>query len=238
LSRVPYGLGTEDFPSFGHGLNRKASTILLFVSGRQGLPSSILDRVGNDTPAFLASSDLLIINVSLTALSGFSVGILTTPFQLLCIIIFTVIYCCYKIHTIIALNLEPKVLGKDKESTPRYRPLSQSRHVPITEYPMRDAFDSFEKPPLGVFRERRKYNRTACSIKANYLVKGRWHKGSIQNISDGGAYILTFEDEVSSPGEGIFLVARIRFLPEQLRGRIAWMDSYGMGVEFQSAECI
>jgi len=108
----------------------------------------------------------------------------------------------------------------------------------LTEYPMHDAFHAIEKPPLGTFREKRKNNRMACRIKANYMVKGRWHKGSIQNISEGGAYILTFEDKTSSPGEGIFLVAPIRFLREQLKGKIAWMDSYGMGVEFQTTECI
>ena len=78
----------------------------------------------------------------------------------------------------------------------------------------------------------------ACRIKANYMVKGHWHKGSIQNISEGGAYILTFEDKTSVSGEGIFLVARIKFLREQFKGKIAWKDSYGMGVEFQSAECV
>jgi hypothetical protein len=103
---------------------------------------------------------------------------------------------------------------------------------------MHDAFEFIEKPPLGGFREKRKSKRSPCSIKTNYMVKGRWHKGSIQNISAGGAYILAFEDDVSSPGDGIFLVARIRFLREQLRGRIAWMDSYGMGIEFQAAECV
>jgi hypothetical protein len=103
---------------------------------------------------------------------------------------------------------------------------------------MHDAFESIEKPPPGAFRERRKKKRRPCSIRANYMVKGRWHKGSIQNISEGGACILTFEDDVSSPGEEIFLVARIRFLREQLRGRIAWVDSYGMGIKFQTAECL
>jgi hypothetical protein len=103
---------------------------------------------------------------------------------------------------------------------------------------MHDAFDSIEKPHQGTFRERRKNNRMACRVKANYMVKGQWHKGSIQNISEGGAYILTFEDKTSVSGEGIFLVARIRFLREQLRGRIAWMDSYGMGVEFEPVECV
>jgi hypothetical protein len=101
---------------------------------------------------------------------------------------------------------------------------------------MHDAFDSIEKAPQKTFRERRKNKRKACSIKANYMVKGRWHKGSIQNISEGGAYILSFEDKVSCPGEGIFLVARIRFLREQFRGRITWMDSTGLGVEFHNAE--
>ena len=37
---------------------------------------------------------------------------------------------------------------------------------------MHDAFDSIKKPPLATFRERRKNNRMACSIKANYMVRG------------------------------------------------------------------
>ena len=98
--------------------------------------------------------------------------------------------------------------------------------------------NSNNNPPLAPREDRRKHPREVCSIKANYMVKGRWHKGSIQNISEGGAYILSFEDKVSCPGEGIFLVARIRFLREPLRGKIAWMDSYGMGVKFQTAECV
>ena len=98
--------------------------------------------------------------------------------------------------------------------------------------------NSDDNPALASQQERRKHPREDCSIKANYMVKGHWHKGSIQNISEGGAYVLTFEDKVSFPGEGIFLVARIRFLREQLRGKIAWMDSYGMGVKFQTAECV
>ena len=98
--------------------------------------------------------------------------------------------------------------------------------------------NSNDNPPIASQQERRKHPREDCSINANYMVQGRWHRGFIQNISEGGAYVLTFEDKVSSPGEGIFLVARIRFLREQLRGKVAWMDSYGMGVEFQAAECV
>ena len=101
-----------------------------------------------------------------------------------------------------------------------------------------DDFELLKKPRLGALQEKRKNNREACSIKANYMVKGRWHRGSIQNISDGGAYIGTFEGKTFSPGEGIFLVARIRLLREQLRGKIAWVGPNGVGIEFQTTECV
>jgi hypothetical protein len=91
---------------------------------------------------------------------------------------------------------------------------------------------------LSSSQERRKHPREARSIKANYLVRGRWHKGSIQNISEGGVYIGTPEGRTFSRGDGIFLVARITFLREQLRGKIAWVGPHGMGVEFQRTECV
>lgn len=85
-------------------------------------------------------------------------------------------------------------------------------------------------------QERRKHPREARSIKAHYMVKGRWHRGSIQNISEGGAYIGTLMGRTFFRGEPIFLVARIRFLREQLSGKIAWAGSNGMGVEFEPTE--
>jgi hypothetical protein len=63
---------------FSHGLNPRTLTTLFFVSSLQGFPASILPRVSNDTPDFLASSDLLIINFSLAAFNGLLVGIFTT----------------------------------------------------------------------------------------------------------------------------------------------------------------
>jgi hypothetical protein len=104
---------------------------------------------------------------------------------------------------------------------------------------MNDVFELIKQPRLGALQERRKNNRKACSIKADYMVQGRWHRGSIQNISEGGAYIRSFQSRTFSPGEGIFLVAQIRVLREQLRGKIAWVGPHGMGVEFQTAglEC-
>jgi hypothetical protein len=101
---------------------------------------------------------------------------------------------------------------------------------------MDDLFESFDKPRLGSSRERRKHLRKACFIEANYMVQGRWYKGSLQNISEGGAYISSIRGERFLPGEKIFLVARITVLRDQLRGKIAWTGPLGMGIEFQSQE--
>ena len=97
---------------------------------------------------------------------------------------------------------------------------------------------SKKNPSQSSSQERRKHIREARSIKANYLVKGHWHKGSIQNISEGGAYIGTSEGRTFSPGEGIFMVAKITFVREQVWGKIAWVGPHGMGVEFQPTECV
>lgn len=108
----------------------------------------------------------------------------------------------------------------------------------LMEYPMKDLFKSIEAPGLEAIQERRKSERKDCSIKANYMVKARWHQGSIRNISASGAYIAPIKGKRFSPGENIFLVARIRFLREQLRGKIAWVGPNGMGVEFHTPESL
>ena len=97
--------------------------------------------------------------------------------------------------------------------------------------------NSNKNPALASREERRKHPRKVCFIKANCMVQGRWHEGSIQDISKGGAYIRGFQSRTFSPGESIFLVVRIRVLREQLRGKIAWVGPHGMGVEFQPTEC-
>jgi len=97
---------------------------------------------------------------------------------------------------------------------------------------MDDIFKLVKKPRLGASQERRKHNRKACSIKANYMLQGLWHRGLIQNISDSGAYISSIRGEQFSPGEEVFLVAKIKVLREQVRGKIAWVGPYGMGIEF------
>ena len=104
-------------------------------------------------------------------------------------------------------------------------------------HPMDHLFNSNKNPPLASHEERRKHPRETRSIKASYMVKGRWRKGSVQNISEGGAYIGTFDSRTFSPGDAIFLVARIRVLRDQIRSKIAWVGPHGMGIEFQITEC-
>ena len=60
---------------------------------------------------------------------------------------------------------------------------------------MNDGFELVKEPCLGASQERRKNNGEACFIEANYMVQGHWHRGSIQNISDGGAYISLIRGE-------------------------------------------
>jgi hypothetical protein len=108
----------------------------------------------------------------------------------------------------------------------------------VTKHPMERHLKSKKNPIPSSSQDRRKHSREVRSIKANYLVKGDWHKGSIQNISEGGAYIGTSESRTFSPAEEIFLVAKITFLRDQVRGKIAWVGPHGMGVEFQRTESI
>ena len=42
---------------------------------------------------------------------------------------------------------------------------------------------------------RRKHLREVCSIKANYMVQGHWHGGSIQNITEGGCLHRNFSEQ-------------------------------------------
>jgi hypothetical protein len=100
---------------------------------------------------------------------------------------------------------------------------------------METLVESFRNLPHEPTQERRKHPRNDCFIEAYCMVQGCGYKGSIQNVSEGGAYI-SMRGEKFFPGDEIFLVARIRLLRDQLRGRIIWVGSNGMGVEFQMPE--
>jgi hypothetical protein len=101
---------------------------------------------------------------------------------------------------------------------------------------MDDLLKFFEKLRPGSRQERRKHPRKVCFIETNYMVQGRWYKGSIQDISEGGAYIRSMQDRKFSPGEDILLVVQLRVLRDQIRGKIIRVGSHGMGVEFETSE--
>jgi hypothetical protein len=101
---------------------------------------------------------------------------------------------------------------------------------------MDDLFTSFKKLRLKSRKERRQHPRKACFVETGYMVHGRWYRGSIQNISEGGVYVRSNKSTKFSPGEDILLVARIRVLRDQLRGKIAWVGPHGMGVEIQASQ--
>jgi len=103
-------------------------------------------------------------------------------------------------------------------------------------HPMDHLLNSNKNPSLASLQERRKHPRDDCFIDMNYMARNRWYRGSIQNISEGGAYIRAFQRRALSPGESIFVVAKMKVLREQLRGKIAWVGPHGMGIEFQTTE--
>jgi hypothetical protein len=100
---------------------------------------------------------------------------------------------------------------------------------------MENLIESIKKLPLRSTQERRGHPRNDCFIEAYFMMQGCGYKGLIQNISEGGAYI-SIKGEKFLPGEEILLVAQISSLRDQLRGKIVWVGSNGMGVEFQISE--
>jgi hypothetical protein len=101
---------------------------------------------------------------------------------------------------------------------------------------MENLFEYFAKFQGRSRKERRRHPRESCFIQAGYVVQGHSCRGSIRNISPGGAYVDSYKNRKFSPGEEVLLVAKIGVLRDQIRGRIVWVGLYGMGVEFQTSE--
>jgi len=99
---------------------------------------------------------------------------------------------------------------------------------------MDDGFRPIKKSHLESWQDRRKHPRKTCCIEANYMVEGRWYRGSIRNISKGGAYILSTRGQRFFPGEDIFLIARIKGLRGRVRAKIAWVGLQSIGIELQT----
>ena len=61
-------------------------------------------------------------------------------------------------------------------------------------------------------QERRLHPRHDSFIKVDYLVLGSWYRGSIQNISEGGAYIRSNEEGEFLKGHSILMLVEFGVL--------------------------
>ena len=82
-------------------------------------------------------------------------------------------------------------------------------------------------------RDQRKQPRTPCSIITEYTVANRLHKGTMENISPGGAYIanqplLPVSAEISQS----FFIPNFE-IPIRSKSKIIWVGSNGFGVQFK-----
>lgn len=82
-------------------------------------------------------------------------------------------------------------------------------------------------------RDQRKQPRAPCSIITEYTVANRLHKGTMENISPGGAYIANqplfpVSEEISQS----FFIPNFE-IPIRSMSKIIWIGSNGFGVQFK-----
>jgi hypothetical protein len=82
-------------------------------------------------------------------------------------------------------------------------------------------------------RDQRKQPRTPCSIITEYTVANRLHKGTMENISPGGAYIANQPlFPVSAEISQSFFIPNFE-IPIRSKSEIIWVGSNGFGVQFK-----
>jgi hypothetical protein len=101
---------------------------------------------------------------------------------------------------------------------------------------MLNLFKSLRELGYRSIQERRQHPRHACRIKVYCLVEDSWYRGSIQNISEGGAYVRSFQEGKFSKGEAILMIVDLRVLRDQIRGEIIRAGSHDIAVAFQTSE--
>jgi hypothetical protein len=119
--------------------------------------------------------------------------------------------------------------------------LKRRTELPVSQSPFCLEFDgdfleSFQGISVRAQRERRKHPRYGTFIKAHLMVQGFWYKGAIWDISEGGAYILSSQGRNFLSGDDILLIVKLRVLRNQIKGKIIWMRSSGIGVAFDRSE--
>jgi hypothetical protein len=93
--------------------------------------------------------------------------------------------------------------------------------------------DALERPlKRGI--ESRRYPRKACSLYVKYAVQRKIYPGEIKNISLGGVFLKTNENDGLDVGQQLRLA-----IPNRKKGRVikrqarvTWSNSSGFGVEF------
>jgi hypothetical protein len=101
---------------------------------------------------------------------------------------------------------------------------------------MENPLRAFRKLRFRSQKERRQHPRHACRINVYYLMQGSWHGGLIQNISEAGVYVRSTQRGKFSRGEPILMVANLRVLRDQIKGKIIRVGSDGFGVAFHTSE--
>jgi hypothetical protein len=86
--------------------------------------------------------------------------------------------------------------------------------------------------------ESRRYPRKACSLYVKYAVQRKIYPGEIKNISLGGVFLKTNENDGLDVGQQLQLA-----IPNRKKGsvikrhaRVTWSNNSGFGVEFQRPE--
>lgn len=92
------------------------------------------------------------------------------------------------------------------------------------------------KPPFIAVQDKRRHPRKRCFIEVSFSVRDYSYKAYMQDISEGGAYLRSNKAKRLSPREDVLLNIPLRILGDQLKGKIAWVEPHGMGVEFQLPE--
>jgi hypothetical protein len=95
-------------------------------------------------------------------------------------------------------------------------------------------FQSIRRPGSDAVPEKRRYPRRECLNELNYMVRDRWYKGTVRNISDGGVYINAGARFYR--GAEILLDLSSPLSGGKLQGVIAWVGLRGMGVKFGKTE--
>ena len=101
---------------------------------------------------------------------------------------------------------------------------------------MLNIFKPFRGHHRRLMQERRLHPRHGSFVRVDYLVLGSWYRGSIQNISEGGAYIRSIREGQFFEGQPILIGVELRVLRDQIRGKIIRAGSDGFGVAFNTSE--